>query len=439
MPFFYDSSKELRDLTQDEKAVINLTVIGGFFTCFDFIIYFYFYDAIQQAFFSEVLSNNLQHLGLFLLMSVGYLARPLGGIIMADFGDRFGRKPVMIISLSIMMVSSLLIGLLPTYEYIGHWAVWLFVLLRFIQGIGFGAEAPVSWVYLAELMPRWHIGSVCGRLICGFILALLLGNILSNLLSSMLTPVQMINYGWRLPFLLGSVGLMVAIVLRYRLTESPIWLQAKEKQQLLPRFPLKNVLQHYHYGLSMTLVLSWFISNVYLIVLLLLPSILVVYFDIASSVIAITNGVGILFAGIGALVFGYFADRFNSGRVLILGCIGLAMSSMLFFSVVQNASELLLVSYALLGFFTGIVGVVPSICVRLFPVENRLSGISFCYNIAQAITGSLTTVLIFYFSNILSLSALLYLVFLCMIGMIIGMFLTHLHGLYRMEADENGS
>lgn len=436
MPFFHDGSEELRDLNQHEKTIINLTIVGSFFTCFDFIIYYCFYEAIQLAFFANLWSKSWQNLGFFLIMAIGYMARPIGGIIMADIGDRLGRKPVMIISLSIVMLSSLLIGVLPTYEQAGMLAVWLFVGLRFIQGLGFGAEVPTSWVYLAEHMPRWHIGSVCGRLISGFILAILFGSMLSAMLSSMLTPIEMVNFGWRIPFLIGGVGLALAIALRYQLTESPIWLQAKAKQQLLPRFPLKNVWQKYHYGLSITIVLSWFTANVYLIVLLLLPSIAVNYFDVNSNLMAIANGVGILFAGIGSLLFGYLSDRFNYGRVLILGCIGLAIASMVFFSMLRQSSELLLISYTVLGFFAGIVGIIPGICVRLFPVENRLSGIAFCYNMAQAITGSIMTILLFYFSEILNLSTLLYLVFLCVIGVIIGLFLTNLHGLYRIEVRE---
>lgn len=170
--------------------------------------------------------------------------------------------------------------------------------------------------------------------------------------------------------------------------------------------------------------------------LLLLPSIAVNYFDVNSNLMAIANGVGILFAGIGSLLFGYLSDRFNYGRVLILGCIGLAIASMVFFSMLRQSSELLLISYTVLGFFAGIVGIIPGICVRLFPVENRLSGIAFCYNMAQAITGSIMTILLFYFSEILNLSTLLYLVFLCVIGVIIGLFLTNLHGLYRIEVRE---
>lgn len=437
MPFFeHSSDEELRDLNQQEKMIIHLMVIGGFFTCFDFIILYYFYDAIEQAFFSGIMSPSMQNLGLFMVMGLGYIARPLGGVIMADFGDRFGRKPIMLVSLAIVMGSSFLIGLLPTYEQIGGMAVVLFVLLRFMQGVGIGAEVPVLWVYLVEKMPRWHIGAVCGQVICGFILAVLLGNMLSSVLSSMLTPSEMVSYGWRLPFIVGGIGLAVAMILRYRLTESPIWLKAKEKRQLLTRFPLKNVFQHYHYGISITLVLSWIISSIYLIVLLILPHIVVTYFDVANNVIAIANGVGILFAGIGSLVFGYFADRFNVGRVLILGCIGLVIASLLFFSALQQSDELLLINYTILGFFSGVIGIVPSICVRLFPVENRLSGIAFCYNVSQAITGSLTMIMLIYWSNILNLSVLLYLVFLCIIGIIIGLLLMNLHSLYRIEVSD---
>lgn len=433
MPHFHDVSDELRDLNTRERRVILLTLLGAFFIGFDFIIYFFFNDAIKQAFFPKTLPAFWQSMGFLLLLMTGYLSRPLGGILLADYGDKHGRKPVMLLSLLIVSISTLLIAFLPTHQQVGIWSLILLLVLRFFQGVGIGAEATASWVYLTEHMPRRHIGSVCGMLIGAFILSALFCNILNTLFVSMLTPRQFQTFGWRLPFFLGAVGTFITIFLRYQLHETPIWLAAKRQGKLLTKLPLSFALQKHLYGILMTFSLSWFTSSIYLIVFLMMPSLSVHYFDLDSNLISIANGIALFFAAIGAIIFGYFADRFNSGRVFSFGCVMLAVSGWLFFFTLRDNNELILLTYALFGFFSGVIGMVPSVCVRLFPVQVRLSGVSFSYNTAYALTGAFAPLLLNHFSQKLALTPVLYLTFLCVVGVILGFFLTNLHGLYRIE------
>lgn len=433
MPFFHDANEEIRDLNRYEKNVVFLTIFGGFFACLDFTIYFYFNDSINQAFFPDNMPESLKSISYLLLILTGYLSRPLGGLIMSDIGDRYGRKPILLYSLLLIGVSSLIIACLPTYQQIGGTAIALMLILRLVQGFGYGAEVPASWVYLAEHMPRRQLGSVCGALISSLILSTLVGNILSAALTNMLTPAQMQSYGWRIPFLIASAGTIFAVLLRTRLQETPLWLMAKSKNRLTKRLPIRRAVIKYQYGTVMTFGLSWLTSSVYLTTYLIIPVLGIQFFDVDTSLMMISNGIGIVFGAIGALVFSYFADRFNPGRVFTLGCIFLGITSVTFFISLKNSSELLLINYAILGFFSGVIGIVPSICVRLFPVSVRQSGVSFAYNVVYAITGALLPVLLVYFSRKLMLSSALYLVFVCVIGVIMGMLLTNLHGLYRME------
>lgn len=433
MPFFHDANEEFRDLNHYEKNVIYLTVFGGFFACFDFTVYFYFNDIINQAFFPDNMSESLKSVCFLLLILLGYVSRPLGGIILGDLGDRYGRKPVLLYSLLLVGSSSLLIACLPTYEQIGSAAMILMVMLRLAQGFGYGAEVPASWVYLAEHMPRRQLGAVCGWLVSGLILSALMGNILSVMLPNILNPDEMLAYGWRIPFVIASVGTLFAVVLRLKLEETPIWASAKNRNRLIKRLPLRTALLKYRYGSVMSFGLSWFTASVYLLCFLLLPMLGVQFFEVDASLMAISNGMGIFFGALGAVVFGYLADRFNPGRVFTLGCIGLALASIMFFVSLKQSSELLLLNYAILGFFSGVIGIIPSVCVRLFPVHVRQSGISFSYNVTYAITGALLPMALVYFSHKLMLSPVLYLVFTCVIGVIMGILLTNLNGLYRME------
>lgn len=433
MPYLQNATDELRGLNKSEKQIIALTVSGGFFACLDFTVFAYFDDAIGEAFFPSAHADWLQSASLLVLIILGYISRPLGGMILADIGDRFGRKRVMLLSLFIVSIATFLIALLPTYHQIGLTALILLMVLRFLQGFGFGAEVPASWVTLAECMPRAHIGSACGMLVSAFILALLVGNFLAGIISSLLTPEQLVSFGWRIPFLIGALGTLVAIALRARMAETPIWLATQARNQLIHRLPIQRVFTEHHYGLLMTLGISWFNSNVFVIVFLILPKLGISVFEVSESLMSIATMIGIFFAMLGALLYGYCADRFNSGRIFTIGCILLAISSGLFFSTLQHNTDLLIISYVVLGFCAGVIGILPSICVRLFPAEVRLSGLAFSYNVAYAITGAFIPFLLTYASDKLSVSALLYLVFLCIIGVIMGFFLTNLHGLYRIE------
>lgn len=433
MPFFHDANDELRPLNGYEKQIIALTVCGAFFSCFDFTIYFFFNEAISQAFLPNIKSNWLESAGFLLLIVIGYISRPLGSIVLSHLADKTGRKAVMLLSLFVVSVSTLLICVLPTYHQIGVTALVLLMVLRFCQGFGFGAEVPASWVTLSEHMPRRHVGSVCGMLIASFILAVLVSNLLSNLVYSMLTPEQMQQYGWRIPFFLGSLGTFVAIVLRRRIAETPIWLNAQAQGRLLSTSPLKKVLTEHQFATMMTFGLSWFTSSVFVISFLIIPTLGIEYFDVSDSLMSMLLTIGSLFAVLGALLYGYCVDRFNSARVFAIGCILLAMSCAFFFTTLKIGSELVILSYAVFGFCAGIIGIVPSICVRLFPVEVRMSGVGFSYNMAYAITGAITPYFLLKFSEQVSIAPMLFIAFLSLMGVIMSLFLTDLHGLYRME------
>lgn len=437
MPFMSDTTEELRVLNAKEQQIILLVALGEFFTCFNFVVYFSFNDAIVHAFFPKDLDDELKQLGFLALVFIGYVSRPLGGMIFADSADRFGRKKVMLYSLATVALMTLVIGLLPTYQMIGSWAVLLLVVVRLLQGVGIGAEVPISWVYVIEQVPRWHIGWASSLIITSLILPVLFANLISATLSEMLTVDEMMQFGWRIPLILGAICSFITILLRYRLVETPIWKNAKQKGEILTTLPIKRVFKKYRYGFVITFLLSWFTSSVYLIVFLLLPDIAVQYFDVDSSEIAIANNVAILFASLGALVFGYCADRFNLGRVFGTGCICLGISSFLFFYHLGKDSDFLLLYYVIFGFFSGVIGMVPSVCVRLFHVKVRCSGLTLGYNLAYAITGASLPFFLTLISPQLALAPALYLVFVCVCGILLSILLANLNGLYRVEKIQN--
>lgn len=142
----------------------------------------------------------MQTFGIF---AAGYLARPLGGIIMAHFGDLLGRKKMFTLSIFMMAVPTLIMGLLPTYAQIGLWAPILLLLMRVIQGAAIGGEVPGAWVFVSEHVPPRHIGYACGTLTSGLTAGILLGSLVATAINTLYSPEQVSDYAWRIPFLLG--------------------------------------------------------------------------------------------------------------------------------------------------------------------------------------------------------------------------------------------
>jgi MHS family proline/betaine transporter-like MFS transporter len=147
---------------------------------------------------------------------VGYFMRPIGGIIIGHIGDKYSRKTALILTISLMGISTALIGLLPTYAAIGMTAPILLVLLRIVQGIALGGEFPGSMVILTELASRKHRGALGAIGLSVGLLGMLLASAVSNTLSSTLTPTQLLDWGWRIAFLLGLALAGVGLYLRFK-------------------------------------------------------------------------------------------------------------------------------------------------------------------------------------------------------------------------------
>src|SRR5690606_16626704 len=146
----------------------------------DFIIFVFFANAIGQLFFPPEMPEWLRLLQTFGIFAAGYVVRPLGGIVMAHFGDLLGRKRMFTLSILMMAVPTLLIGLLPTYATIGLAAPLLLLLMRVFQGAAVGGEVPGAWVFVSEHVPSRFTGFACGVLTAGLTVGILLGSLVAT-------------------------------------------------------------------------------------------------------------------------------------------------------------------------------------------------------------------------------------------------------------------
>ena len=141
-----------RPLTRGDYKTLGLSALGGTLEFYDFVIYVFFATIVSKLFFPADMPDWLRMLQTFGIFAAGYLARPLGGIIMAHFGDLIGRKRMFTLSILMMAVPTLIMGLLPTYAQIGILAPLMLLLMRMIQGAAIGGEVPGAWVFVLSLI-----------------------------------------------------------------------------------------------------------------------------------------------------------------------------------------------------------------------------------------------------------------------------------------------
>ena len=200
-------------------------LIGNVLEWFDFAVYGYFATVIGQQFFPQS-SPGAQQLLSFAVFALGFGARPIGSLVLGRVGDRIGRRPLLVLSIAMMGVSTLLIGLLPNYESIGVAAPLLLMLLRLIQGFSVGGEFTGSMVYTTESSAAATRGFVSSSTAAGTTLGFILGSGSAWLVHALLAPDEVAAWGWRIPFVGSFILCIIGWFLRRGLDETPEGRQA---------------------------------------------------------------------------------------------------------------------------------------------------------------------------------------------------------------------
>jgi MFS transporter, MHS family, proline/betaine transporter len=381
-----------RPLNRHDYRTLALAALGGALEFYDFVIYVFLAPVIGRLFFPADMPDWLRLLQTFGIFSAGYLARPLGGILIAHFGDLLGRKRMFTLSIFLMAAPTLAIGLLPTYAGIGIAAPVLLLLMRILQGIAIGGEVPGAWVFIAEHVPAQRFGFGIGTLTAGLTIGILLGSLLAGAINSIYAPEQVAAFAWRIPFIAGGLFGFVSVYLRRYLEETPVFQELKARRALARDVPIKTVLRDHRRETLLALALTWVLTAAIVVVILFTPSYLQQVFHVPARYALQANAFATFTFAVGCLVFGWASDRFGARAAMLAGFAGLFASSYVFYSWLPDAPVILNRTYGLVGFFVGAVTLVPIVAVRLFPAPVRFSGLSFSYNVSYAIFGGLTPV-----------------------------------------------
>ncbi|CAG2089030.1 MFS family permease [Xanthomonas arboricola] len=407
-------------LTRGDYKTLALSALGGALEFYDFIIFIFFATVLGELFFPPGIPEWMRQLQTFGIFAAGYLIRPLGGMVMAHFGDLLGRKRMFALSIGLMALPTLAIGVLPTYAQIGLAAPLLLLTMRLLQGAAIGGEVPSAWVFVAEHVPAQRRGLACGTLTAGLAAGVLLGSLSAGAINRAFTSQEIAEGAWRLPFLAGGIFGLLSVYLRRWLHETPVFAELMAMRALARETPLKVVLRDHPRSVALSLWLTWMVAAGVLVVSLMTPTLLQSAYHYPAAVALQANLLAVLLQAAGSIVAGALSDRYGNGRVLLAGSVFLGASAWLFYRLAGDP-QLLFPLYALMGAALGVLGAIPRVMVEAFPPAVRLSGVSFAYNLGYAVFGGLTPLVVVMLLKQHPMGPAYYMILLAVIGSVIGL------------------
>ena len=384
-----DPGTQLSDFANAPKTnrATAAGAIGNVLEWYDFTVYAFFAETIGRLFFPQS-SETDSLIAAFGVFAAGYLMRPLGGIFFGHIGDRYGRKPVLVLSTLMMAVPTCAIGLLPTSEQIGPVAAVLLVLFRLLQGLSIGGEYTGSVVYMAESAKPGRRGLLCTASILGAGIGTLLGSGFADLINTVLPKENVETWAWRIPFLAGALVGIVGWYLRRNLPETRGLLKATQPSQP----PITETLtKHWRTvlqvaGLNLMHAISFFMIFVFM------KTYLHKFTGLTETQALTISTIGLLALMAVTLVAGSISDHVGRKPVLVasaicaivfaypllalvnLGHFWIALSCQLAFAVIVG-------SYS---------GTAPAAMAEISPGPVRVTTTSLGYNLCMALFGGTT-------------------------------------------------
>jgi len=379
--------------TSSQKKIIALSSLGGALEFYDFVIFVFLAKLLGELFFPTIspLASLMASLAVF---AIGYLARPLGGILFGHFGDKFGRKTTFVTTVMLMAIPTFLIGLLPTYHSVGILASIMLVILRLLQGLSVGGEIPGAIVFITESVATERRGFATGLIFFGVNMGLLTGSLVSAFLNDFLSTEQLMSWGWRLPFLFGGLLGFVSYYLRKQLSETPAFSLINNAQNII-KLPAKEVLTKYTSPLLRVMALACLQAVIISITILFFPTYLATFFHFPLEKLLNLNTFNILLFAAPTLFTSYLSDKIGRKKVILVGILFYILAIYPLYSLFhyQDFSLVILVSLACGLFGSFIAGVFPCMSSELFPTQVRYTGVAMSYNFAFGIIGGLSPLL----------------------------------------------
>lgn len=379
----------MQDSQTGMGKVVIASSLGTVLEWYDFILYGTAAAVVFNTLFFPNYDPVVGTILAFATYGVGFAARPVGGVVCGHFGDKIGRKPMLIFTLTIMGVATALMGLLPTYESVGILAPILLVTLRFAQGFATGGEWGAAASMIIEYAPPGRRGFYGSFLAVAFSIGVLLSTGIFALVRTM-PEAAFLVWGWRIPFLLSLVLVVVGIFIRLRITESPVFEEVRDTNTE-SRMPVIQAITKYPRSVLVIIGTRLTENGIYYVFT-------VFALTYASQELgvegAFLNGILIasVVAAVTAPIFGSLSDRIGRRPIYAIGAVFIGLFSLPFFWLIQTevtAIIWLALTLAILA-HTAMNAVRGSFFSELFGTRVRYSGVSVGNELSSVIAGGLT-------------------------------------------------
>ncbi|MBP1137011.1 MFS family permease [Arthrobacter sp. PvP023] len=423
------------------KKVVTASMAGTVVEWYEFFLYA---SAATLVFGKTFFPNSGTELdgiiAAFLTYAVGFVARPIGGIVFGHFGDKFGRKQLLQLSIILVGVSTFLMGCLPTFQQIGYWAPALLVFLRFAQGFAVGGEWGGAVLLVAEHSPSKSRGFWASWPQSAVPLGNLLATAVLFTLSSTLSSADFLGWGWRVAFWLSAVIVLVGYYIRTKVTDAPIFLEAQKEVTVEKKgYGVGEVFRRYPRGVFTAMGLR-FAENIlyYLVVTFSITYLKVVVQTDTSRILLLLLVAHVVHFAVVPMV-GKLSDAFGRKPVYMAGAILGGTWGFFAFPMMDTKNDLVILAAITIGllFHALMYAGQPAIMAEMFPTRMRYSGVSLGYQVTSIVAGSMApiiaTALLSQFKS--STPVAVYLLGACLVTMVAVYFLKETRGISLHDVD----
>lgn len=366
---------------------------------------FFIYGTASALVFGQVFFPQLDPLtgtlSAFAALGVGFIFRPVGGIVFGHFGDRVGRKKLLVIAIVAMGTATTLIGLLPTYAVAGIWAPILLIVLRCVQGLAVGGQWGGAALLVIESSPPRRRGFYGGFVQLGVPAAVIVSNVLFLVLTALLAPEQFITWGWRVPFLISVALVGVGLYVQLRFEDTPAFRQLREHREQsvgdeereaivrARRSPIIQVIRDHPWQIVQAALLLTANTAFFYVTIVFFVSYTeqqLGFSETASLLLAIVGSVA---AFIAIPISAAASDRFGRKKILVAGTVLMALAVFPCFLLLESGIYgLMIVSAALSGVALGVpYGPMAAFFTEAFSTQVRYSGASLAYQLGSVLGG----------------------------------------------------
>ena len=379
-------------ITARDWKTIVLASIGNGIEYYDFIVFATFASYIATQIFPST-SQAISLLNTFAVFAVGYLIRPIGGMILGSFGDRIGRRRVFVFSLLAISLATLGMSITPTYEKIGILAPIIFVILRLCQGLCYGGEQAGSLTYVIEVAPR-RAGFACGFVFFLNVAGVVTANVISGIIHAKMAPADVADYGWRIAFMFGAGLGLLGMLFRRGLEESPEFVRM---QSHVLRAPLSELFKSYKGQLVVGTLIVAPLAILGGLLFAHMPAYLIRLVGISPSAIPSIIASGSIVIAASSVFYGWLSDIIGQRALYRLGALSIIAGAWPVYHLLSTKTGDAWTIIVISGVFTALItGSVGPLIAQLFPTQVRFTGYGFCYNVGNALFQGLSPLLATY-------------------------------------------